>query len=75
MTEELRAALQSGTLIDPTLGIIMTQRLCDADADADAAMAILRADSLELDIKPLVRAAQILSEVIPPGSGGRPAQN
>ena len=73
MTEELRAALQSGTLIDPTLGIIMTQRLCDADADA--AMAILRADSLELDIKPLVRAAQILSEVIPPGSGGRPAQN
>ena len=72
MAEELRAALQSRTLIDQTLGIIMSQRLCNADA----AMAILSADSLALDIKPLVRAAQILSEVsIPPGSGGRPAQN
>lgn len=39
-------------------------------------MAILRADSLEVDIEPLVRAAKILSEVsIPPGSGGRPAQS
>ncbi|MBC7549577.1 MAG: hypothetical protein H7269_01490 [Cellulomonas sp.] len=46
-------------------GPCLTAVLCDADAD-----------SLELDIKPLVRAAQILSEVsIPPGSGGRPAQN
>ena len=50
-------------------GPCLTAVLCDADADADA-------DSLELDIEPLVRAAQILSEVIPPpGSGGRPAQN
>ena len=45
-------------------GPCLTAVLCDADAD-----------SLELDIELLVRAAQILSEVIPPGSGGCPAQN
>ena len=72
MSEELRVALKARTLIDQTLGIIMSQRLCDADA----AMAILNADSLELDAEPLVRAAQILSAVsIPPGGGARPAQN
>lgn len=47
-------------------GPCLTAVPCDADADAD---------SLELDIEPLVRAAQILNEVIPPGSGGCPAQN
>ena len=56
MTEELRAALKSRTLVDQTLGIIMSQRVCDADA----AMAILRADSLDRDVEPLVRAAQSL---------------
>ncbi|RYV52781.1 ANTAR domain-containing protein, partial [Pengzhenrongella frigida] len=67
-----RAALRSRTLIDQTLGIIMSQRLCDADA----AMAILSADSLDRDVALLARAAQILRAVsTAPGSGGRPAQN
>lgn len=72
MTEELRVALRSRTVLDQTLGIIMSQRLCDADA----AMAILSADSLDLDLAILVRAAQILSAVsTPPGNGGGHAQN
>ncbi|MGV8973226.1 MAG: GAF domain-containing protein [Rhodoglobus sp.] len=67
MTEELRAALRSQTLLDQSLGIIMSQRLCDADA----AMAILSADSLNLDVALLVRAAQVLRAAsTPPGSDG-----
>ncbi|MGV8967969.1 MAG: GAF and ANTAR domain-containing protein [Cellulomonas sp.] len=72
MTEELRAALQSRTLIDQTLGVIMSQRACDADA----AMTILRTDSLNRDVEPLVRAAQILSSAsTPPGGDGVPGQH
>ncbi|MGV8967956.1 MAG: ANTAR domain-containing protein [Cellulomonas sp.] len=72
MTEELRAALRSRTLIDQALGIIMSQRSCNADA----AMAILSADSLHLDVELMVRAAQIISAVsTTPGSDGVPAQN
>ena len=62
LTEELGAVLKSQTLIDQTLGMIMSQRLCDADA----AMTILCADALELEIEPLVRATQILSAVSAP---------
>ena len=72
MTEELRAALRSRTLIDQTLGIIMSQRACDAEG----AMAILSADSLHVDVELMVRAAQILGAVsTPPRSGRPPTQN
>ncbi|RYV49430.1 GAF and ANTAR domain-containing protein [Pengzhenrongella frigida] len=72
MTEKLLAALRSRTLLDQSLGIIMSQRLCDADA----AMAILSADSLNLDVALLVRSAQILRAVrTPPHSDGRQNQN
>ena len=71
MTEELRAALRSRTLIDQTLGIIMSQRACNADA----AMAILSADSLDHDVELMVRAAQIFSAASTPPANGVPTQN
>jgi hypothetical protein len=71
ISEELRAALRSRTLIDQTRGIIMSQRACNADA----AMAILSADSLDRDVELMVRAAQIFSAVSPPPSNGVPTQN
>lgn len=71
LTAELREAVRSQTLIDQALGIIMSQRRCDAET----AMAILSAASLDRDESLAVRAVQIRTAAgaPPPANGHRPA--
>lgn len=59
ITEQLRASLSLRTTIDQTIGIIMFQKMCDADA----AMAVLRTASLNRDVTLLVVAAEIVTAV------------
>ena len=59
LTDQLRAALTSRTVIDQALGFIMAQNRCDADA----AFAILRADSQNRNVKLRTVAAEILTTV------------
>ena len=59
VTDQLRAALTSRTVIDQAIGIIMGQDLCDADT----AFAVLRAASQNRNIKLRVVAAEILNAV------------
>ena len=59
ITDQLRAALVSRTVIDQTIGIIMGQNRCDADA----AFAVLRAASQNRNIKLRTVAAEIITAV------------
>jgi len=59
ITEQLRAALASRTLIDQGIGIIMGQNQCDADT----AFAILRAASQRRNVKLRVVSAELITAV------------
>jgi len=59
ITDQLRAALTSRTVIDQAIGIVMGQNRCDADT----AFAVLRAASQHRNIKLRVVAAEILTAV------------
>ena len=59
VTDQLRAALTSRTLIDQTIGIIMGQNRCDADA----AFAVLRSASQNRNVKLRDVAAEIITTV------------
>jgi ANTAR domain/GAF domain len=59
ITDQLRAALTSRTVIDQAIGIVMGQNRCDADT----AFAVLRAASQNRNIKLRVVAAEILTAV------------
>ena len=57
VTDQLRAALNSRTLIDQTIGIIMGQNRCNADA----AFAVLRSASQNRNVKLRDVAAEIIT--------------
>jgi len=59
ITDQLRAALTSRTVIDQAIGVVMGQNRCDADA----AFAVLRAASQNRNIKLRVIAAEILAAI------------
>lgn len=72
ITDQLRAALTSRTVIDQGIGIIMGQNRCDAEA----AFAILRAASQNRNIKLHAVAAEIVTAVgHTPSLGGHPFQD
>jgi len=71
ITDQLRAALTSRTVIDQGIGIIMGQNRCDADA----AFAILRAASQNRNVKLRIVADEIVTAVgQKPPLDGRPFQ-
>lgn len=59
ITEQLRAALASRTVIDQGIGIIMGQNRCDADT----AFAVLRAASQRRNVKLRVVSAELITAV------------
>lgn len=72
ITDQLRAALTSRTVIDQAIGIIMGQNRCDADA----AFAVLRTASQHRNAKLRTVAAEIIVAVShQPPSGGHAFQN
>ncbi|MGV8964905.1 MAG: GAF and ANTAR domain-containing protein [Cellulomonas sp.] len=72
ITDQLRAALTSRTLIDQAIGIIMGQNRCDADA----AFAILRTASQNRNAKLRDVATEIITAIgNKPPSYGHPFQN
>lgn len=72
IAEQLRVALGLRTTIDQTIGIIMFQEMCDADA----AMTVLRAACLNRDVTPLVIATEIATAVNKkPPTNGHPSPN
>jgi len=72
VSDQLRAALTSRTVIDQTIGIIMGQNRCDADA----AFAVLRTASQNRNVKLRVVAAEIVTAVSHrPPTAGHPFQD
>lgn len=65
LTEQLRAAMASRSLIDQALGIIMCQRRCDRDAAFD----VLRGNSQRRNVKLVTVAADTIRAV----TGAEPA--
>lgn len=59
ITDQLRAALSSRTVIDQAIGIIMARERCDADA----AFAVLRATSQNRNVKLRDIATEIVKAV------------
>ena len=71
ISEQLRAALTSRTVINQSIGIIMGQNGCDADA----AFAVLRSASQNRNVKLRTVAAEIITAVsTTPPAVGHPVQ-